>query len=442
MAIEIYSHLASLQRQQPIAPAARTQDVAATQLRVEEKQTTPATPQLARAEHLWLAEGLGQVQVTREALQQIEEALQQAKQLIQQESHTTDEQKAASQAQLDKVALFIADTIQQAQLNGEPLLNDKALGKVIPESLVAESASESSTSYLKLGLPGGLAAAVLLDDQQANNQQVINQQANGPSVAEFRLNNQADIFTGEIKEWPDSPYFSSSAYQAVQAFRTTLAEMFQAPLAAEPDQITIGSELGAVARELVAEQATEQNLGQWRQAAVDFQGHSLRVEGQVELNSQQQVQFDENAAMVIEVNGTQLTMEGPFIRFLGPVDEETFSLPKDEQGKPYVAVQPHLLQALSHAEADPRQWMRLEDAGLASSLAEALSGLQQLTPKLDTQIEALARPTDGKPLENHQQALAVLQQTQSLMEQQQQAAVAAQGQLSTEALLTLVEPGK
>lgn len=437
MAIEVYSHLASLQRQQPIAPAARTQDVAATQLRVEEEQTTPATPQLARAEHLWLAEGLGQIQVTREALQQIEDALQQAKQLIQQESHTTDEQKAASQAQLDEVALFIADSIQQAQLNGEPLLNGAALGKVVPESLVAESAGGSSVGYLKLGLPGGLATAVQAGDQQAGYQQ-----PSGPSVAEFRLNNQADILTGEIKEWPDSPYFSSSAYQAVQAFRTALAEMFQAPLAAEPDQVTIGSELGAVARELVAEQATEQNLGQRRQAVVDFQGHNLRVEGQVELNSQQQVQFDENAAMVIEVNGTKLTMEGPFIRFLGPVDEETFSLPKDEQGKPYVAVQPQLLQALSHPEADPRQWMQLEDAGLANSLAEALSGLQQLTPKLDTQVEALVRPVDGKPLVNHQQALAVLQQTQSLMEQQQQAAVAAQGQLSTEALMTLVEPGK
>ncbi|MFK7160454.1 hypothetical protein V6U78_05325 [Marinospirillum sp. MEB164] len=488
MSIEVYSQLSPLQRQQPTAPVARAQELTPSAEPQIKEGSAQAAPQLAQVERQWLAESLGQVQVTQEALQQVEQALHQAQQLVEQEAHLSDDQKAATQTQLDEIALLVAETIQQAQFNGEPLLSAEAPSKVVPESLLPQAtvaadpaqavAAQSATTqsvtsqpvtiqsaspspvserpaaqgpaYRQLGLPGGLAQAVseqtrTLSEAPAEKAQAA---ATDPlhknlSIMEFRLKGQPDIYTGEIKEWPDSPYFSSGAYQAVQAFRASMAEMLQAPLAAEPDQVVMGAELGAAARDLVNQQAGEAVLGEWQQAENQVQGHTLRLEGRVEQNADQQLQFDASSALTFEVNGTQLMMQGPFIRFVGPVDEDAFSLPKDEQGEPYVAVQPQqLLQALSHAEADPRQWMRVEDPGLPASLEQAVSSVQQLEGQLDGQLQALTGRAEVRPLENHQQALALVQETQSLIEQQQAAAVAAQGQLSTVALLNLVEPGR
>lgn len=409
----------------PLAPTREAPPIAPSGLEITQQASQTATS-------LMKSEGLAQAQITQEWLGALEDTLAQAANLVQQA--TQDERAPLSQAapqgvaapqslseaprtasfatpappspaptaevapanpalqaaqqELDAHAQHFMHSLRQAEFQDQPLLSRGAQAKVAP----------SDQGLVTVGLAGGLQQAA---SQLAASREPPAAHSNpplSPSLHQAVYHPDEPIallghdqpLRGGVLELPNPPYFLSNTREAVQIFQELAGE--QLGLTATPAGFELDDDLAAHLRDAVAQEIdqAEQQGRQQVQAETRYGPAVFKIQGQLETNAQGQTQLKETAEITTVVNGTELTLSGPFIKSVGPAQGDSLELPKDDSQQPWVAAQPlNLLTRLSHEQAAPQGLLQIQDPLLPAALDQARADLNTLSGQLQQSVQAL-----------------------------------------------------
>lgn len=293
-----------------------------------------------------------------------------------------------------------AQPAEDLQLKGLDKLESLAWLQVTDASL---SSAQTKLTSAQQQLPDNPAAA----DQALDDFAELTEQAYFRGQAVFTTESPALETLTHLSENP--PYFMTSAGEAVDLFRQQMAEQLEADLQEASKGVPLGETLAEDLRNELAsilDQAPQQ-AGESITAEFSAQGLDFTLQGQTSVDAQQQVFLTDESLVTTVVNGNELVLQGPFIRLVGPVSDDEFALPEDEQAQPQVAID---LQQKIYQLAESQERASLDTPDLQAAIEEAIQLFDEVRQRLQSNMQAISEGSETSSTEEGFEAVQAAQQ--------------------------------